>query len=644
MASASVQGGPSDDFFGTSYIGANPYTNPTAAYLGNLSQIHAMVSQKATGGDGAPATGSGTGGVVTAQGGPSTPSWTPPPPTNSWFPPSYNATGSPAANTQQNNPYNTTQTGGVYPANNNPPSTFDYSGYPGIPPDTQNLRTNIGSYLNSFLANGGTTPNPYTGTFNLAPPQGSQEEYTMANNLGPLIMGMATPGQNTLGGIMMNGGANFGQLQPALSTLLGGPTPQLDMTNINAMANAGFNGAMGFGNNAVTAANTFGNNAWGAGQQYAGMGTNAYMSANPTAQNIAQTGGTNMAQLMATLNAIQNSGQTNINTNLANIRQQYSAQGLGQGSDVSNALALGATQGQQQIEAQQSQYMTNAMQAATQAQLGGVNALLGIGSGLGTIGSNLAGTALGVGNLIGGTNTAAGGLVNSAAGTAGSLFTGGQQLGLQAQQTGINAMLGALNPGLNILQQPVTNQLQAANALPAYLSQYNNAYGTAMGGMNNLAGLSQQANMYTNQAQYQDFLRMQGLTPQMQAALGFATSYPPIQQPIPSTGAMLGAAGISAGGSILGGWLGGLGTAAGLAALSDREWKENIEPIPTVLSNLRALPIYRWNYKGDSVKHIGPMAQDFKKTFGVGDGHQIHLVDVMGVLLQSMKDLSYAVN
>lgn len=79
------------------------------------------------------------------------------------------------------------------------------------------------------------------------------------------------------------------------------------------------------------------------------------------------------------------------------------------------------------------------------------------------------------------------------------------------------------------------------------------------------------------------------------------------------------------------------GTAA--MAFSDRNMKEKIKVAPSkVLDKINDLPIFTWNYKGDKVKHIGPMAQDMKKHFGVGDGKTIHLVDVMGILLAAEKE------
>jgi hypothetical protein len=59
-----------------------------------------------------------------------------------------------------------------------------------------------------------------------------------------------------------------------------------------------------------------------------------------------------------------------------------------------------------------------------------------------------------------------------------------------------------------------------------------------------------------------------------------------------------------------------------------------------VLDKLKKLQINTWHYKGDKVKHVGPMAEQFKELFGVGDGVTISIIDVIGVLLGSMKELA----
>ncbi len=78
--------------------------------------------------------------------------------------------------------------------------------------------------------------------------------------------------------------------------------------------------------------------------------------------------------------------------------------------------------------------------------------------------------------------------------------------------------------------------------------------------------------------------------------------------------------------------------------LSDRNSKENFSPIEAkkVLQKLNSIPIETWNYKtqAKTIRHIGPMAQDFKKAFGVGeDEHYINTVDANGVALSAIQGL-----
>jgi hypothetical protein len=74
-------------------------------------------------------------------------------------------------------------------------------------------------------------------------------------------------------------------------------------------------------------------------------------------------------------------------------------------------------------------------------------------------------------------------------------------------------------------------------------------------------------------------------------------------------------------------------------AMSSRELKEDIKPINKNFGKkLKELPLYTWKYKGDDVKHMGPMAEEFKSKFGIGDGKTLHLADVMGVVLASQKE------
>jgi hypothetical protein len=97
----------------------------------------------------------------------------------------------------------------------------------------------------------------------------------------------------------------------------------------------------------------------------------------------------------------------------------------------------------------------------------------------------------------------------------------------------------------------------------------------------------------------------------------------------------------------------GSGTGAGVnlpagggswSSLSDRNSKENIVRVDTraLLENLALLPIATWNYlsQDESVRHIGPMAQDFYASFGVGEDEKyISSLDADGVALAAIQGL-----
>ncbi|SDM42016.1 tail fiber domain-containing protein [Siphonobacter aquaeclarae] len=77
---------------------------------------------------------------------------------------------------------------------------------------------------------------------------------------------------------------------------------------------------------------------------------------------------------------------------------------------------------------------------------------------------------------------------------------------------------------------------------------------------------------------------------------------------------------------------------------SDVHKKHSFMPVSgeDILTKLRALPISSWSYKTDAtgIRHIGPMAQDFYKTFGLGsDEKSIGTVDADGIALAGVKAL-----
>jgi hypothetical protein len=93
--------------------------------------------------------------------------------------------------------------------------------------------------------------------------------------------------------------------------------------------------------------------------------------------------------------------------------------------------------------------------------------------------------------------------------------------------------------------------------------------------------------------------------------------------------------------------LGIAGTAAPYVgmAFSDKNMKEDIsKPLDhkKIMKGIKKLDISTWKYKGDSTRHMGPMAQDVKKHLGIGDGKTLHLADIMGVMLATAKSEAMA--
>lgn len=90
---------------------------------------------------------------------------------------------------------------------------------------------------------------------------------------------------------------------------------------------------------------------------------------------------------------------------------------------------------------------------------------------------------------------------------------------------------------------------------------------------------------------------------------------------------------------------GNLTIAGTLTQGSDRDTKRDIVSVQPgeILAKLMTLPITTWNRKTDdpAERHLGPMAQDFAATFGLGgkDDRHIAVLDVGGVSLASIQAL-----
>jgi hypothetical protein len=77
---------------------------------------------------------------------------------------------------------------------------------------------------------------------------------------------------------------------------------------------------------------------------------------------------------------------------------------------------------------------------------------------------------------------------------------------------------------------------------------------------------------------------------------------------------------------------------------SDRARKENVRSVDTreVLDKLARIPIATWNYKtqDQSIRHMGPMAQDLHAAFGLGESDtHITTIDADGVALAAIQGL-----
>jgi len=80
------------------------------------------------------------------------------------------------------------------------------------------------------------------------------------------------------------------------------------------------------------------------------------------------------------------------------------------------------------------------------------------------------------------------------------------------------------------------------------------------------------------------------------------------------------------------------------SSISDRNAKRDFKAVDKreLLARLAKVPITTWGYKTQdaSIRHIGPMAQDFHATFGVGeDDKHITTIDAHGVALGAIQGL-----
>ena len=77
---------------------------------------------------------------------------------------------------------------------------------------------------------------------------------------------------------------------------------------------------------------------------------------------------------------------------------------------------------------------------------------------------------------------------------------------------------------------------------------------------------------------------------------------------------------------------------------SSRKLKTGFEAVDSaeILQKVSELPVTSWRYRDDDTasKHIGPVAEDFQRLFGLGDEETISTIDIDGVALAAIQGLT----
>jgi len=85
------------------------------------------------------------------------------------------------------------------------------------------------------------------------------------------------------------------------------------------------------------------------------------------------------------------------------------------------------------------------------------------------------------------------------------------------------------------------------------------------------------------------------------------------------------------------------GTIGSAMIMSSKKAKKDIAPTKGALAQVRKMPAKNWTYKGDTARHTGPMAEDFKAATGKGNGRMLPLADLVGVQQAAIKELDQQV-
>lgn len=83
-------------------------------------------------------------------------------------------------------------------------------------------------------------------------------------------------------------------------------------------------------------------------------------------------------------------------------------------------------------------------------------------------------------------------------------------------------------------------------------------------------------------------------------------------------------------------------TATAYNTSSSRSLKEGLTLVDgqEILDAVVTLPIAEWSFQGEGVRHLGPMSEDFRSAFGLGDStRHIGLMDAAGVNMAAIQGL-----
>ena len=223
----------------------------------------------------------------------------------------------------------------------------------------------------------------------------------------------------------------------------------------------------------------------------------------------------------------------------------------------------------------------------------------------------------------------------------------------------------AYNQGLDAIQRAASSKGQIGSGrLLQSLVDYGQGvasqqYGETLGRLAGLVNMGQNSAAQQAQGLQQQGQLTGGMTQQLgdtlansflaqgnamsQALLAANQQYKVIGQQ--DSGGGLGGIGSLLGGlgSMMGSGGGAAGGGAGLMGLfSSKKLKNKVNTPSTeeILKNVKSLQIDRWEYKGLEGKHLGPYAEEFRDKFGVGDGTSINVIDILGVLMASVQELS----